>query len=357
MDEKRFISSISNSLTPFTTKWEAPSNIALVKYWGKTKPQLPKNSSLSFTLSSSITTTEVIFTPNSENKFGFEFYFEGILKPDFHPKLESFFERIHNYIPWIGSYSLKIHSHNSFPHSSGIASSASAMAALSMCIMDMEKTLFPQITTPEFNQKASFLARLGSGSAARSVEGPVTLWGKNLVFSTSSDLFASPFGSTLHSVFNTYQDTILLVDKGTKAVSSTQGHQLMYNHPFADQRFTQANHNLTALVPIMRRGDLEGFINIVETEALSLHAMMMTSNPYFILIQPNTLKIIHSVWEYRKQTQIPLCFTLDAGANVHLLYPQSNKDRVRTFIADELAGYCQQRQYLLDEVGNGAKKV
>ena len=122
MDEKRFISSISNSLTPFTTKWEAPSNIALVKYWGKTKPQLPKNSSLSFTLSSSITTTEVIFTPNSENKFGFEFYFEGILKPDFHPKLESFFERIHNYIPWIGSYSLKIHSHNSFPHSSGIAS-------------------------------------------------------------------------------------------------------------------------------------------------------------------------------------------------------------------------------------------
>ena len=357
MDETHFISSTTNFPVPLTTRWEAPSNIALVKYWGKTEPQLPKNSSLSFTLSSSVTTTEVEFKANDKKTFEFEFYFEGVLKPDFHPKLNSFFKRIHHYIPWIALYSLKINSHNSFPHSSGIASSASAMAALSMCIMDMEKTLFPETTAAEFYRKASFLARLGSGSAARSIEGPVTLWGKNTPQESSSDLYASPFGNRLHSVFTAYQDTILLVDKGSKAVSSTQGHQLMHNHPFAEQRFVQAETNLERLLVVMQSGNLDEFISIVETEALSLHAMMMTSNPYFILMQPNTLKIIQKVWDFRKQTQIPLCFTLDAGANVHLLYPQSNKKEVRTFIADHLAVYCEQGQYLFDEVGSGAKKV
>ena len=87
----------------------------------------------------------------------------------------------------------------------------------------------------------------------------------------------------------------------------------MHNHPFATQRFIQAGHNLADLVAIMKSGDLDGFMRIVETEALSLHAMMMTSNPYFILMQPNTLEIIQKVWKYRKETQIPLCFTLDAG--------------------------------------------
>ena len=107
----------------------------------------------------------------------------------------------------------------------------------------------------------------------------------------------------------------------------------------------------------MKSGDLDGFMRIVETEALSLHAMMMTSNPYFILMQPNTLEIIQKVWEYRKETQIPLCFTLDAGANVHLLYPKQNSEAVGAFIKADLAAYCEQGQYLFDEVGTGAKKV
>jgi diphosphomevalonate decarboxylase len=357
MENPSFISSADQAAVPFKTKWQAPSNIALVKYWGKTEPQLPKNPSLSFTLSSSVTTTEVDFSPNNRETFEFEFYFEGALKADFNPKLNSFFDRIKTYIPWLNSYSLRISSQNSFPHSSGIASSASAMAALSLCLMDMERKLFPEIAEVDFYKKASFLARLGSGSAARSVEGPVTLWGKNSVQKTGSDLYATAFGTDLNPVFSSYQDTILLVDKGTKAVSSTQGHQLMHNHPFATQRFIQAAHNLADLVAIMKSGDLDGFMRIVETEALSLHAMMMTSNPYFILMQPNTLEIIQKVWKYRKETQIPLCFTLDAGANVHLLYPQKNKEEVGAFIAAELVSFCEQGQYLFDEVGTGAKKV
>jgi len=357
MDSKHFISRNSNSPIAFNTKWEAPSNIALIKYWGKTEPQIPKNPSLSFTLSSSVTTTAVTFTPNPGATFSFEFAFEGVLKPDFHPKLNVFFNRIKPYIPWIDSYSLKIESRNSFPHSSGIASSASAMAALSLCLLDMEKTLFPELDPTYFNQKASFLARLGSGSAARSIEGPLCFWGKNSCRKDSSDLYSTPFGPSLNPIFSTYQDSILLVDKGSKQVSSTQGHQLMHNHPFAEKRFIQANQNLSKLVPLMEAGDLEGFIEIVESEALSLHAMMMTSLPYFILMQPQTLSIIQKVWDFRKTTQTPLCFTLDAGANVHLLYPKHTREKVADFIEAELADFCQNRQYLIDAVGSGAKKV
>ena len=114
-----------------------------------------------------------------------------------------------------------------------------------------------------------------------------------------------------------------MVDKGSKQVSSTQGHQLMHNHPFAEKRFIQANQNLSKLVPLMEAGDLEGFIEIVESEALSLHAMMMTSLPYFILMQPQTLSIIQKVWDFRKTTQTPLCFTLDAGGKCSFALPQT----------------------------------
>ena len=356
MNTSVFIASAALPIN-YTTTWEAPSNIALIKYWGKYEPQLPKNPSLSFTLSNSKTKTKVIFTPHAKNEIDFEFFFHGIQKPDFKPKLKTFFDRIGEYIPWIFSYHLEVFSENSFPHSSGIASSASSMAALSLCLMDLERQLFPEMETVYFYQKASFLARLGSGSAARSIQGPVTFWGKNEVRDSSSDLFATPFGTTLHSVFDNYQDTILLVDKGSKPVSSTQGHNLMHGHPFAENRFLQASNNLSALVPIMETGALDDFIHLVELEALSLHAMMLTSSPYFILMQPNTLAIIHRVWEFRKETSIPLCFTLDAGANVHLLYPKQDIGVIHSFIKEELSGFCQSGQYLLDEVGRGAKKA
>ena len=356
MEENHFIAKKATPI-PWITHWEAPSNIALIKYWGKTTPQIPKNPSLSFTLSYSVTQTQVVFEPASPGAFDFNFYFEGVAKPDFKPKLQTFFKRIESYIPWIQGYQLTIKSHNTFPHSSGIASSASAMAALAMCLMDLEQKLVPDLEPEFFHQKASFLARLGSGSAARSIQGPVTLWGVNKMQDRSSNLYAIPFGLDLHPVFSTYQDAILLVDKGTKAVSSSQGHQLMHQHPFAPQRFLQAAANLEALVPVMKAGDLEAFIKIVELEALSLHAMMMTSNPYFILMKPQTLSIIEKIWEFRASTSIPVCFTLDAGANVHILYPQDFKIQVNAFIHEELAVFCQKGQYLLDQVGEGAKKV
>ncbi|MEW5676877.1 diphosphomevalonate decarboxylase [Flavobacterium enshiense] len=356
ISEKDFIQNEYNlSIENGSFEWSAPSNIALVKYWGKKDNQIPANPSISFTLNNCKTITKLTFVKKeNDGKFSFDLLFEGQPKEDFKPKILKFFQRIEVYCPYLKAYHFTIDTANTFPHSSGIASSASGMAALAVNIMSLEKTLNPAISEAYFNQKSSFLARLGSGSACRSVKGEVVVWGNHAEIEGSSDLFGVEFPSIIHDDFKNYQDTILLVDKGEKQVSSTVGHDLMFGHPFAEQRFLQAHHNLSAMKSVLENGEVEQFIKIVESEALTLHAMMMTSMPYFILMKPNTLEIINKIWKYRNETQIPVCFTLDAGANVHVLYPEKVKENVLQFIQDELVGYCQNGQYICDEIGKGA---
>ena len=338
-------------------EWSAPSTIALVKYWGKKESQSPANPSISFTLNNCKTITKLEVVKKSEkNDFSFDLLFEGKPKEDFKPKIQKFFERIELYCPFLKEYHFKIDTQNTFPHSSGIASSASGMAALAINIMSLEKAINPSISDDYFYAKASFLARLGSGSACRSIKGEVVVWGNHAEISGSSDLFGVEF-KAIHQNFKNYQDTILLVDKGEKQVSSTVGHDLMHNHPFAERRFTQAHENLSKIKSILTNGNFEEFIKIVESEALTLHAMMMTSMPYFILMKPNTLEIINKIWKFRNETQVPVCFTLDAGANVHVLYPENVKENVLQFIQNELIEYCQNGQYICDEIGNGAQNL
>lgn len=336
--------------------WSAPSNIALIKYWGKKEPQLPANPSISFTLNNckTETTLSVEKKNNDDTNFSVEVFVDGKLKEDFKPKILSFFERIVLYQPFLKEYHFKIETHNTFPHSSGIASSASGMAALALCLMSLEEAQNLEMTSDFFYKKASFLARLGSGSACRSIESEVVVWGKNKSIKGSTDLYGIPFPYKIHPKFINYQDTILLVDKGTKQVSSSVGHSLMDNHPFAVHRFRQAHQNLEKITESLTTGNLDDFISIVESEALTLHSMMMTSQPYFILMKPNTLKIIEKVWEFRKETSLPICFTLDAGANVHLLYPEFVKGEIINFIENELTQFCENNSYICDSLGLGA---
>jgi diphosphomevalonate decarboxylase len=337
--------------------WQTPSNIALVKYWGKSDPQLPKNASISFTLNNCHTITTINFSKQeSKPHANFDLFFEGKEKEEFKPKIAEFFKRVQAYCPYVLDYKMIISTENSFPHSSGIASSASGLSAIAMCLMSLEQSLDPSLTAAFVIKKASFLARLGSGSASRSLEGPLVVWGKHPKISGSSDVFGVQFPYKVHSVFENYQDAILLVDKGEKQVSSTLGHNLMHDHPYAENRFQQANENLSKMSEILQNGELNAFVNLVESEALTLHAMMLTSNPYFILMKPNTLEIIQRIWEFRAAENSNICFTLDAGANVHVLYPFSEKEKVNKFIESELAQYCQKKQYILDGVGVGAKK-
>ena len=340
--------------------WESPSNIALIKYWGKYGEQLPANSSLSFTLSNCKTKTVLKYQLKKEasKSFDFEIFLDDKPAPDFKPKVELFFKRVEPYLPFLKAFNFEIATTNTFPHSSGIASSASGMSALACCLIDLEKKISNEENSDEYwIQKSSFIARLGSGSACRSLEGNIVVWGDHSKIENSSNLFGVKYEGEVHENFKNYQDTILLVDKGEKQVSSSVGHNLMHQHPFATKRFEQANENITRLVPVLKRGNLSKFIEIVESEALTLHAMMMTSLPYFILIKPNTLEIINKIWEYRRKLNSNVCFTLDAGANLHLLYPENEKDLILEFIKNELVAYCQNGQYICDQVGIGAKKM
>jgi diphosphomevalonate decarboxylase len=363
--EKDFVfTTITNAIEKGNFQWSAPSNIALVKYWGKKDQQLPANPSISFTLNNCKTITKLAFAKKhfdklsvTNNRFSFELLFEGKPKEEFKAKIQKFFERIEKYCPYLKDYHFTIDTENTFPHSSGIASSASGMAALAMNIMSLEKAINPSITDDYFYQKASFLARLGSGSACRSVKGNVVVWGEHAEIKGSSDLFGVEFPAKIHENFKNYQDTILLVDKGEKQVSSTVGHDLMHNHPFAEQRFAQAHDNLAKIKIVLETGNLDEFIKIVESEALTLHAMMMTSLPYFILMKPNTLEIINTIWRFRNETNIPVCFTLDAGANVHILYPENVREHVLQLIKGELVGYCQNGNYICDSIGTGAIQI
>ena len=359
MNTSEFIAkSIENVVEKASYTWQTPSNIALVKYWGKSNPQIPKNASISFTLNNCHTITTIDFSKKEKSEsVDFDLFFEGKQKAEFKPKIADFFKRIQEYCPYILDYTMTIHSQNSFPHSSGIASSASGLSAIAMCLMSLEKEINPNLAKEFINKKASFLARLGSGSASRSVEGPLVVWGTHPEIEGSSDLFGVKFPLKVHSIFKNYQDIILLVDKGEKQVSSTVGHNLMHNHPYAENRFFQANENLTKMATILQEGDIKEFINLVESEALTLHAMMLASNPYFILMKPNTLKVIQKIWNYRAENNSNICFTLDAGANVHVLFPEHEKEAVNKFVKNELAVHCQKNQYICDNTGLGAKKI
>lgn len=352
-------------------RWSSPSNIALVKYWGKKEHQIPENPSISFTLNHCKTITTLSFSKKeNDGSFSFDVFLDGEKQDDFKPKIETFFKRIEAYVPFLKDYHFSIETSNSFPHSSGIASSASGMSALALCLMSIERDLLTPQDMKEnvipsdndesqnyFNQKASFLARLGSGSACRSVEGDLIVWGQHSDIDGSSDLFGVKYPYEVHQKFKNYQDTILLVDKGEKQVSSTIGHNLMHDHPYAARRFEQAHENLTRLMSVFKTGDLDEFIKIVESEALTLHAMMMTSMPYFILMKPNTLEIINTIWSFREATNSKVCFTLDAGANVHVLYPENEKNDVMEFIKNELAKYCQNEHFISDQIGFGANQI
>ena len=128
--------------------------------------------------------------------------------------------------------------------------------------------------------------------------------------------------------------------------ASSADYEIYNGHPFHVE-FVQTRWIL----------EVTDFIEIVEGEALALHAMMMTSSPYFILMKSNTLKIINKIWELRTRTDLNICFTLDAGANVHVLYPKHEKREIEMFITNELISFCQNNKYICDNLGEGAEMV
>lgn len=315
------------------THWKSPSNIALIKYWGKTGHQIPCNPSLSITLDQAHTDTRIEAVPKQGDFPEPELYFEGKRNLPFETKILGFFQQISDRLPVVTSHKLLIHSENSFPHSAGIASSASAMSALALGLCELQRQLDGGARDAAFFALASDIARLGSGSASRSVYGGLVSWGKHADLPESSNEVAAPLPFEVHEVFTKLHDDILILDRSPKKVSSRAGHGLMKGNLFSEVRFKQANQHFSELLEALKTGDWDRFIAITESEALSLHAMMLTSTPPYLLIQPQTVKIIKELQDFRQQSGLPVCFTLDAGPNVHLIYPHTCREKVQELLS------------------------
>lgn len=334
-----------------TLTWQSPSNIAIVKYWGKKGVQLPENPSFSLTLSAAHTRSKAVYRidPGLDSP-KITIVLDGVDQPDFVPRISQFFQRISDTYPFVNQLDIRIETHNSFPHSSGIASSASAMSALALIICEIAGH-------SEDLAEVSRVARLGSGSACRSVYPYGAVWGKSGGFPGSKDTFAIGAGQRMHDVFKSLRDAILIVKSGKKQVSSSAGHGLMQHNPYAPTRYRLAEERMLVLGDILPAGDLETFGAICEREALELHALMMCSNPPYLLMEAGTVEMIKRIQAFRNDTGTAVYFTLDAGPNIHLIYPDSEQERVHGLIRDELLEFCENGRWIDDHVGTGPEKI
>ncbi len=345
----------SNFNQEITSVWQSPSNIALLKYWGKLEGQLPVNPSLSFSLSKAYSTTKLTASPAIINSG-----IRGINKNAEHPflpKIKAFWQIVIKEIPLLSDYSIDIETQNTFPHSAGIASSASGFSALALCVIDLaEKISGNKLPDDIFYKYASFLSRMGSGSACRSVYGGFTIWGKTKLWNYSSDLYAIDINEYIHADFSKLHDAILLVSTKEKSLSSSKGHALMKEHPYSEGRKLQAKNHLDLFKKSLLYGDFELLSQLTESEALSLHALIMSSVGGDILLEPASLDLIHRIRNARGKG-LSVFFTIDAGPNIHLIYPDSEKKKAEEFIRNELNDICPENKVIFDYCGSGSIKI
>jgi diphosphomevalonate decarboxylase len=338
--------------------WRSPSNIALVKYWGKLPGQLPCNPSISFTLRESYTECSIQATPSQhgEEQILFSLHFhEQPASETFRSRIASYLESVRLEVSFLPHYLLRIHTMNNFPHSSGIASSASAMSSIALCISTLDKMINPNAESWNLHHISS-LARMGSGSAARSIYGGIVLWGESEYLQGSSNEYALPV-TNVHKEFHDWGDAILIVDSARKKVSSSEGHERMKKHFYRQGREEQATVHTGELLTAFEKGDTSEFVRIVENEALSLHGLMMSSDPSFILLEEKSISIVNLIRAFRQRTGIPACFTIDAGPNIHLLYPWSEREAMLEFIREDLLPFCEGQSWIDDRMGNGPEPL
>lgn len=316
-------------------RWQSPSNIALVKYWGKLGDQIPMNPSLSFTLQQCHTDTIIRFTHRAGVYTSPEisFRFEGSLRPSFEKRMTTYLQSIQDLCPFLTHYKLEIESVNSFPFGAGIASSASAYSALALCLTSIEDLLYQDLEDDDlYRSKTSFLARLGSGSACRSIYAEAAWWGSSEDLAGSSDDYAIGLSDVLHDAYLDMHDAIVIVSSDEKSVSSSRGHELMSAHPYRENRVRQATTHARHMLSALQTGDLDAFGSILEREALAIHGLMISSYPGYFLLNGQTITLIDSLRAFREDTKVPVYFTLDAGPNLHILYPSSVASEVSEWL-------------------------
>ncbi|MBI4008685.1 diphosphomevalonate decarboxylase [Candidatus Roizmanbacteria bacterium] len=290
----------------------APSNIAFVKYWGKKdeKLRLPENGSISMNLDNLLTTTTVEFKPSLKLD---EMTIDG--KKELGTGLERVvrqLDRIRN-IANINEKA-KISSKNNFPRGTGLSSSASGFAALTLAA-----SRAAGLTLNE--KELSILARYGSGSACRSIPDGFVEWldGNSSETSYSVSLFAANYWKIL--------DIVLIISQKEKETLTTEGQKLAKSSPFFPIRIHKINEKISRVKKLIQHRKFKEFGELIEAEALELHAIMLTSTPSLIYWLPKTVEIMLKVKQWRREG-IDIYFTVNTGQNIHLIIEEKNKDNI-----------------------------
>jgi diphosphomevalonate decarboxylase len=202
-------------------------------------------------------------------------------------------------------YRFKMMSRNDFPTRAGLASSASGFAALAIAAVDA-------LGIDLSKEEISTYARLGSGSAARSIHGGFVYWNRGDSHETSfAEQICGPDEFDMCTV-------IAIVDEGKKDVTSDVGHESAYSSPFNEVRIRESQEQAKKIRKAILDGDFSEVGRIAEENCKYMHAVMMTSNPPLFYWQPDTLRLIKSIQKIRKEG-LECYFTVDAGPNVHCL--------------------------------------
>jgi len=294
----------------------AHPNIAFIKYWGNRDETLriPMNSSLSMNLDALSTITSVEFRSDLKQD---ELIIDGLnASPDATKRVSTFLDHIRSRTP--EKNKAAVISQNNFPMATGIASSASAFAALAAAA---SKAAGIELDTAELSR----LARRGSGSASRSVPDGFVEWQAGNSDEDSYAFSIAP-ASYWHLV-----DLIAVVCHSPKKVASSRGHTLAATSPLQSARVADSQRRLQICRKAILEKDFSTFAEIVELDSNLMHAVMMTSTPQLIYWEPATLEIIKKVIEWRSQG-LPVCYTIDAGPNVHLLCPLDSMHTVESML-------------------------
>jgi diphosphomevalonate decarboxylase len=288
--------------TPSSTALAHP-NIAFIKYWGNrdNELRLPSNGSISMNLDGLFTRTTVSFQPSLPFD---ELIINGHEVPGKGLTRVSYILDLVREMAGI-KMNAEIMSENNFPAGAGIASSAAAFAALALA-----SSCAAGLTLSE--AQLSRLARRGSGSASRSIPSGFVEWqmGKS-----EEDSYAFSIAPADH--WNLV-DCVAIVSSSHKKTGSTEGHAIAGTSPLQNARLEDTPRRLELCRNAILNKDFEAFANIIELDSDIMHSVMMTSNPPLMYWQAATVGIFHAVREWRTNG-LPCAYTVDAGANVHVI--------------------------------------
>jgi diphosphomevalonate decarboxylase len=289
------------SALPFTAL--AHPNIALIKYWGDANPDLhiPANGSISMNLAELYTRMRI----NFDSALTRDQLFINDEKISGAPleRVSLFLNKVRE-MAGITTFA-QVNSHNNFPVSAGLASSASAFAALSLAATAAAGLKLNEVDL-------SRLARMGSGSACRSIPAGFVEWqaGKDDIDSYACTIAPPEYWDLV--------DCIALVDTGAKPSGSSTGHNLASTSLLQAARLADAPRRLKLCKDAIVHKDFDQLARVVELDSNLMHAVMLTSSPPLLYWKPATVTIMRAVQEWRL-IGLPACYTIDAGPNVHVL--------------------------------------